>query len=283
MEPTTLTDTQAAEPWTFSIRFEGGDANAHQIDLNQLGASLQGFARVLAVSAHFAQTGKYNKQFDALSVKVVADPVQEHHCYEISATIVQQIISSEVLWSGLGTGVFMGVIGYVFNRRKGEEMKHLSEALKQSLGIQAEAQTKMLATIEKLADALQPSVKQALTPIGQSVESINIRPQSGRAEPVVLDRTTKELANASKENTITQSREFIGVISELDMLTGACKVALGKESDSRIPSVITDPVGQRPGNPYATAMLHLTPISFIAKAEEDIEGAIVKLYISDIA
>ena len=103
MEPTTLTDTQAAEPWTFSIRFEGGDANAHQIDLNQLGASLQGFARVLAVSAHFAQTGKYNKQFDALSVKVVADPVQEHHCYEISATIVQQIISSEVLWSGLGS------------------------------------------------------------------------------------------------------------------------------------------------------------------------------------
>lgn len=281
MESTALDNHDA--PWSLSIRFEGGDADAHQIDLNQLGASLQGFARVLAVSAHFAQTGKYNKQYDALSVKVVADPVQEHHCYEISATVVQQIFSSEVLWSGLGTAIFMGVIGYVFNRRKGEEMKHLSEALKQSLGIQADAQSKMLATIEKLADALQPSVKQALTPIGQSVESINIRQQSGTSKPIVLDRETKELASASKESTITESRQFIGVISELDMITGACKVALQQEPETRIPSVITDPIGQLPGNPYALAMLHLTPISFIAKAEKDVEGLIIKLYISDIS
>lgn len=282
MESTTLS-AEHTESWSFSIRFEGGDAVAHQIDLNQLGASLQGFARILAVSAHFAQTGKYNKQFESLSVKVVADPVKEHHCYEVSTTIIQQALSSKELWSGLGTAIFMGVIGYVFNRRKGEEMKHLSDALKQTLGMQAETQGKLLSTIEKLADALQPSVKQALTPIGQSVESINIRPQSRDAKPIVLDRETKELANAGKESTITESSKFTGVISELDMLTGACKVALESEPDVRIPSVITDPIGQRPGNPYATAMLHLSAISFIAKAEVDVEGIIVKLYISDIA
>lgn len=270
------------DAWTFSIRYEGGDAQAHHIDLNQLGVSLQGMARVLAVSAHFAETGKYNKQFDALSVRVVANPVQEHHCYEISATI-QQIIGSKELWSGLGTAIFVGVVGYVFNRRKGEEMKHLSEALKQSLGQQADMQGKLLATIEKLADALQPSVRQALAPVGQSVESINIRRQGDQTPAVILDRETKELASANKENTITDARQYSGIISELDMLTGTCKVALESDPDIRISAAITDPVGQRPGNPYAAAMLHLSPIRFIAKSEIDQEGTIIKLYISDQA
>lgn len=272
-----ITDNEA---WTYSIRYEGGDAVAHHIDLNQLGISLQGFARVLAVSAHFAATGKYNKQFDALSVKVVANPVQEHHCYEISATI-QHVMQSKELWSGLGTAAVVGIVGYVFNRRKGEEMKHLSEALKQSLAQQGDVQGKLLATIEKLADALQPSVRQALAPVGDSVESINIRAQGAAVPSVVLDRETKELANASKENTITESRQFSGVISELDMLTGTCKVALENDPDIRISAAITDPVGQRAGNPYAAAMLHLQSIKFLAKAEVDPDGAIIKLYISD--
>lgn len=47
--------------WQLSIRYEGGNADVHEIDLSQLGLSLQGFARVLAVSAHYVQTGKYNK------------------------------------------------------------------------------------------------------------------------------------------------------------------------------------------------------------------------------
>lgn len=276
-------ETPTEKPWTFSIRYEGGDANSHQIDLQQLGISLQGFARILAVSAHFAKTGEYKKQLDSLSVRVVANPVQEHHCHEVSASILQQIGSSEVLWSGLGTGIVTSVIAYVFNRRKGEEMKHLSDALKQSLNIQAEAQGKLLATIEKLADALHPAVKQALTPVGQSVESINIRPQAGNQSPIILDRETKELASASKENTITESQKFTGVISELDMITGSCKVALQSDAESRVTSIITDPIGKRPGNPYVIAMSNLSPISFIAKAEVDPEGTIVKLYVSDLA
>ena len=38
------------------IRFEGNIAQQHELDLNQLGQSLQGFARIFAVSAHFLKT-----------------------------------------------------------------------------------------------------------------------------------------------------------------------------------------------------------------------------------
>lgn len=138
-----------------------------------------------------------------------------------------------------------------------------------------------MATIEKLADALQPSVKQALAPIGQSVESINLRRDCDSAAVVILDRETKELANIDKNNTITEARAFSGVISELDMMTGSCKVALESDLTSRISAKIVDPEVRLPNNPYVTALSKLSIISFTAKAEVDEEGNIVNLYISD--
>lgn len=49
------------EPLRIELRYEGRDADAHEIELHQLGESLQGFGRVIAVAAHFSQTGQYNK------------------------------------------------------------------------------------------------------------------------------------------------------------------------------------------------------------------------------
>lgn len=265
---------------SLSIRYEGGDADRHSIDLHQLGLSLQGMARILAVSAHFSETGKYNKQFDTLSVKVVAEPVEEHHCYEVTATIMK-IASSRELWSGLGTAVLMGVLNYVFNRRKAEEMKHLSDALKQSIGQQADVQERMLLTIEKLADSLQPSVRQALAPIGQSVETINLRRRGAPSERVVLDRETKELAQLGKDHRITGPHQLSGIISELDMVSGSCKVSLESDPENRVAAKIVDPVVSLPNNPYAQALSQIATITFTAKAEIDLEGNIVTLYISD--
>jgi len=275
-----LSDNDAS--WSLSVRYEGGEADKHEIDLYQLGVSLQGLARVLAVSAHFVETGKYNKQFDTLSVRVVAQPTQEHHCYEVVATIAK-VASSGELWSGLGTALFMGVVGFVFNRRKAEEMKHLSDALKQAIGSQAGMQERMLLTIEKLADALRPSVKQALSPIGKSVESISLRRSSEVAPNIVLDRETKELASADIENTISPPQQLSGVISELDMISGTCKVSLESDPENRVSAKIVDPVVGQPNNPYARALAQISPIEFTAKVEIDSEGNVVNLYISDCA
>ncbi len=283
MDTSEFAIVESDDKWELSIRYEGGDADSRVIDLSQLGQSLQGMARVLAVSAHFSQTGKYNKQYDTLSVKVVAKPVEEHHCYEVTAAIMKVAGNADVLWSGIGTALFMAIFGYVFNRRKEQELKYLSAALTQALGQQGEAQTRLLTTIEKLADALQPAVRQALAPVGQSVSSINIRPAGADAASVTLDAQTKALSTVSKENSITDTRLFSGVISELDMISGACKVALESEPESRIVSLITDPLVTRPRNPYALAMSGLHAVKLTAKAEVDQDGIIVKLYISDIA
>lgn len=249
------------------------------MDLSQLGASLQGFARILAVSAHLLKTGKLNKHLDALDVRVVAVPVDEHHCFEVSALLISAVGSKE-LWSGVFGGLLTAVVQFVLSRRDKEEMKHLSEALKQALQNNQGTVDKLVATIEKMADALRPAAKQALTPIERSCKRIDLY---ANGEPFQrLDATTK-LAFVDDEAMISDhSAIYRGVFSEFDMATGACKVTLDGET-SRIPALVTDPIYSRPNNPYVEAMAASRPLRFLAKAELDPDGNTLKLYISDTA
>lgn len=268
------------------IRYEGRDADFHEIDLFQLGQSLQGMARILAVTAHFAQTGKINKNIETLDVQVIALPVKEHHCYEVLAKI-KNTSENLGLWSGLGTVAITGIIGYIFNRHKDAEMKYLSDALNKVLDIQNkqnfETQTRLLSLIEKLANALQPAARQALAPIGKSVESIGIYTAENQAPAVVLDGHTRAAFDANSEKIqITPMRTIRGIISEMDMMTGNCKIALEDDLSNRIAAVIHDPIVQQPNNPYALAMAELTPRNFSAKMQINEEGQPVKIYISDI-
>lgn len=269
------------------IRYQGRDADSHRIDLMQLGQSLQGMARVIAVSAHFVQTGKISRNFQALDVKVLAAPVREHHCYEVMA-VIQETGETLGLWSGLGTAVVIGIVGYVFNRHKDKEMKHLSEALRHSQWLLAHSGEKthasLLAVIEKLADALQPAARQALTPVGKSVASIHIHDgENPESSAVVLDASTRAAIDRPESAShITAARVLTGLITEMDMLGKTCKVTLeGDDSEQRIPAEITDPVASQPGNPYASAMARMRPIRFIAKMQLAEDGQALRLYISD--
>jgi hypothetical protein len=260
---------------TIAIRYEGGDA------VNQLGLSLQGFARILAVCANFVETGRYNKQFDSLSVKVLAREPGEHQCYEVWATITSAL-SSGTLWTGVGAGATLlaPVIGYVLSRRDQQEMKLLKDALDKSLANQAETTGKLIATIEKMADALGPAARSALAPIGRSVSNIDLH--EGATRFVSADETLKEHFAKPSASKFESTRKYSGLISEMDMKTGGCKVSF-PDDETRIQAEITDPIRALPNNAYAMAFASQTPLAFMAKAEMDEDGAIAKLYISDLA
>lgn len=175
-------------------------------------------------------------------------------------------------------------------------MKHLSQTLRQSIGQQAQMQERMLVTIEKLAESLQPAVRQALNPIGQSVDAISVSFAGATANQTatfVLDRQAKELAQtqARKHHTITGPHQMSGVISGLDMLTGACKISLQDDAQTldpthcdagtRLNAKIIDPIVGLPNNPYAIALSEASSITFAAKAEIDEQGNVTMLYITD--
>ncbi|WP_146009828.1 DUF7946 domain-containing protein [Janthinobacterium sp. ROICE36] len=262
-----------------SIRYEGRDAEKHEIDLNQLGISLQGFARILGVCGNFVETGKYNKQFDSLAVKVVAREPDEHHCYEVVAYI-QGIMTSANFWSGTGGAVLTAVVAYVLSRRSSEEMKLLKDALDKSLANSAQMTERLISTIDKMAEALRPAARMATSPIDKTCNNIGIYASGTKISE--LDDKNKEYFSAATSIRFDRTKTYVGIFSELDTKTGSCKVSLS-ESEPRIQCEITDPIRSLPNNPYALALASQAPLSFLAKAEIDEDGVIAKLFISDLA
>lgn len=260
-----------------SIRYEGGDAESHVIDLNQLGESIQGFARIFAVTANLLKTGKLSRQITTLDVRVVAVPVAGHNCFEVWA-VIQDVASTKELWSGAAGAVLAVVVAYVLSKRDKEEMKYLSEALKQSLSNNQGNIDKLLAIIEKMSDSLRPAAKKALTPIDRSCSNIDLYADKQKFHG--MDKDSKEFF-ANADTIISEHTEiYTGTISEFDMNTGGCRVTLEGE-DSRIAAQVTDPVYSKPNNYYVESMSSARPLKFIAKSELDEEGRIIKLFISD--
>lgn len=267
----------------FNIRYEGRDAEKHEIDLNQLGESLQGFARILGVTANYLQTGKLNRHFDALDVKVMAVPVQEHRCHEVVVFIKSFFVTKE-FFAGLASGLLPALVAYVISRRDNEEMKHLSAALQKQMDLAAQTNERLtsslLGVIDKLADQMRPSIKKALAPVGRSCESVDLYADGVKFHH--MDPSLKEAIVKDAPVFSDHSRLFSGVISELDTKTGACKITLDGDAE-RIPGQILDPAHALPGNAYAEALASGAPIKVLAKAELDNDGAIVRLFILDTA
>lgn len=267
--------------YSLDIRYEGGDASNHEIDLNQLGESLQGMARIIAVAANFVATGKTARHFDALDVKVLAAPVPDHNCYQV-ATVVQGIVESKEFWGGAVSGLIPFIIQFFLSRRDKEEMKHLADALKRQMELASEGNQKnvdsLVAVIDKLADSLKPSVKKALAPIGRSVTSVGL--YEGDRKFHEIDVAAKNAMTGGMTSYSDHSKPYDVVITELDMTTGACKLSLEGQSD-RISGQIADPAVTRPGNPYAEAMTAISLLSVLGKAEIDADGNIIKLYVLD--
>jgi len=142
----------------------------------------------------------------------------------------------------------------------------------------------MMDTVDRMIAALQADAKRAHAPVGASVESVAIRSIGEETPAVVLDRETKALVSAGVDSTIEDTKTYTGVITELDMISGTCRVTLDETTpEERTAALVTDPRVRLPNNPYVSAMAELQPIRFQAKAEINPEGTVTKLYISDTA
>lgn len=81
-----MVDSRDAIGTPILIRYDGLDAEAHEIELAALAESLRGLARIIAVTGNFAATGRYVQHKDALDVRVVVGTPQAH-CFELWAFV----------------------------------------------------------------------------------------------------------------------------------------------------------------------------------------------------
>ena len=265
------------------IRFDGLDADKHEIELAALAESLKGFSRILGVAGNFAATQKYVQHKDALSVRVmVVEP--EAKCFQIAAWI--EWVNQNPLLTTVVGGLTVSLVAYIFNRAAGQraEMRELRGALDtaiKELGTRDQKVVdRLLDTVDKMADALKPAVKQAVSPIGETASSITVL-EGPNDRTIILKTADKDAILSEDPNDISETGIYHVALTELNLDNGNCRVALREQPEPRIPAVITDPVISQPNNVYSSAFAAHKEIMVKAKASIR-DGQIEKLFISDV-
>ena len=265
---------------SFEVRYDGADASKHLIGAAELSESLAGFSRILSTVGHFAVTGEYVKKAPAQDVKVfVSTP--EAKCFNVPFEIWEWAKQQQV-FQGFAGNVVVAVVTYIIARAadRKSEMKHLAQALQTALAQNGQRDdaviNRMLGTIERMAESLRPSVRQAVAPLGQSCKTVRIGGEDG----ITLDEADKQRINAPSEVEITSEREFLAVITELDRENATGKARLDGDDDSRVNLTITDPAFRSTGNAYMQAFSSGAKLTLIGKAELS-EGEIRRLYVSN--
>lgn len=266
-----------------TVRFDGGDADAHEIDLFQLGESLQGLARITATAGNFAATGKYSRYFPSHDVRVVAKEPRPN-CFSLD--VVWNFVSQHQLLSGSFGPIAAALIPYLFVRaaRKEAEVKALKESLALAIEKLADRddgiKNRLLDLVEKMADDLRPSVRRAVSPVGNSCKTLTINMGVTRTS---VDEADKAVICNDAEDEITETRELEVYFTEMDKERDSCLARLvGHEDDKRIKAKITDPVFETENNPYVLAFAEGSSIAVRAKLLIK-NGELDKMFISDLA
>lgn len=265
---------------TFEVRFDGKDAEKHVIGAAELAESLAGFNRILATVGHFAVTGEFVRKAPAQDVRVfVTTP--EAKCFNLPFEIWEWAKQQQV-FQGFAGNVMVAVVTYVVAKaaNRSSEMKHLAAALQTALAQSGQRDQavidRMLTTIDKMADSLRPSVRQAVAPVGESCSTVRIGGEGG----LTLDVEDKKQISAISASEITSERAFKAVITELDRENATGKARLEGDEEARVPITITDPAFRVAENAYIRAFVSGQQITLVGKAELS-DGDIKRLYIAN--
>lgn len=292
-------DNGAAVFTPILIRYEGLDASRDQIDLNLLGQSLQGAARLIAVAGHIATRREYVSRMPAMAVRILAEPPQAH-CFELMAHIHWATAVLPLFHPATGKIVEAIVTYFIkkFGSSPTEASKALDVALAAVTATEANASkaldvaSKALDTVAAGTEAMRqilltaandqrPAVRSFAAPVGLTANTAVIGDDPEIAFPI--DGNVRQLIDATPKAHLGPTREFAVFISELDTETGHGKVAIRgeNEEEKRFPCKIVDPAVFEAGSAYSSALDQQNWISVRAKPHLDDKGEIERLTISD--
>ena len=268
--------------YKITIRFDGLDAEEHEIDLFTLGESMQGIARIAGTVGHLVATQEYSRYFRSHELKVLAKEPRQN-CFSID--VVFEFIRQHQILSGTFPAALTGLIAWLLHRATKKETpgtdlsSKLLETLRELAGQNAEQTARLHDIMDRMVVDLRPALKQTFAPVGISCRTLTIiTPQ--RAD--TFNETDKAALLLPINDEITDLQDWVVLITELDLERGTCKARLLSDpEEKRINAVITDPVLKQLNNPYSLAMAAGEPLPVRAKAHIQ-DGSIKRLYISDV-
>lgn len=268
--------------YKITIRFDGLDAEEHELDLFTLGESMQGFARIAGTVGHLVATQEYSRYFRSHELKVLAKEPRQN-CFSIE--VVFEFIRQHQMLSGTFPAALTALVAWLLHRATKKDTpgvdlsSNLLETLRELAGQNAEQTARLHGIMERMVVDLRPSLKQTFAPVGISCRTLTIvTPQ--RTD--TFNETDKAALLLPISDEITELQDWVVLITELDLERGTCKARLASDPDEkRINAVITDPLLKQFNNPYSLAMAAGEPLPVRAKAHIQ-DGTTKRLYISDV-
>lgn len=268
--------------YKLTIRFDGLDAEDHEIDLFAFGESMQGIARVAGTIGHLVATQEYSRYFRSHELKVLAR-APRGNCFSVD--VVFEFVKQHQILAGTFPAALTGLIAWLLHRSTKKEntapdlQKMLVELVRDLSAHNANQENRLLGILESMVNDLRPSVRKAFVPIGVTCRTLTvIAPQ--RTD--VYDEADKAVLSMSDGDELTDLLDWVVLITELDLERGTCKARLASElEDRRISAIVTDPLLKQANNPYSLAMAAGESLPVKAKALIQ-DGIIKKLYISDV-
>ncbi len=271
------------------LKYEGFDADQNVIELDQLGQSIRGAARLLGSAGTLVETGQFVKKMPALSVRVLAG-IPGPGSYELPAVIMSVLPLGAPLLPVMGdfaktsaTKAVTGIVNYAIAKLGGRksEAQMAMELADKALTEMGHTSRASIGAIEKVALNQRPAIKLFISPIGESCVSARIGETQNGA--ISIDKPTRDAIEAPEPIEIGPTGRFEVLLSELDLKNKSCKFSMRDDDDPdhRTNGEITDPVLLTPNNPYSAALDSQRWLAVIGKAQLK-DGEIEKLYISDL-
>ena len=268
--------------YKLTIRFDGLDAEDHEIDLFAFGESMQGIARIAGTIGHLVATQEYSRYFRSHELKVLAKEPREN-CFSVD--IVFEFVKQHQILDGTFPAALTGLIAWLLHRASKKNdaapdlQKMLVDLVRHLAAQNTNQENRLIGILESMVHDLRPSVRKAFAPIGTTCRTLTvIAPQ--RTD--IYDDADKAALFISDRDELTELLDWVVLITELDLERGSCKARLVNEPDDRrISAIVTDPLLKQVNNPYSLAMAAGEPLPVKAKALIQ-DGIIKKLYISDV-
>ncbi|WP_295732157.1 hypothetical protein [uncultured Bartonella sp.] len=265
------------------IKYEGLDADKHEIELSSFAESVKGLEKIISVAANFAISQRYVKRRDAMVIRVMATTPSEG---SFDFPLILGWASQNSIASNTVGGLIVALVCYIFSKLSGrkQEMKALQAALEaaiKELGNKNQSVVdRLLDTVDSMAASLRPAAQQALTPIGNSVYSLSVLSKDQKVAPFVVGEAEKEAVLSGGNIEILDEAEYKVRFHEMNKDTNSCRISFLDGDGDRITAVINDPCFTLEENNYIKAFANNAYIPVKAKAAIR-DGEIIKLFINN--
>ena len=276
-----------------SIKFEGGDADQHTVDMRLLGRSLIGFDRIISDGVIFIMEGRFPKRGERSHLIVKA-----HQPNEGSHEIIS-VLQDRLGMLGLGWTIFKDsggeiiwewikfVLEYTAGNRSNSDkaLDALLEMNRDNLAARDKSEQRTVEALDRarsdamaLAERLATPAGNAVAPVGPSARSVSFA--TGASLRHVVDEPMADAIRARGELEVSDLMTLTLTADGWVYHSRTLSVHHPERPGRFIQAKVRDPLGDEDGNVYADAGRDKATIVVqgkIARRAGEIEG----IYIMD--